>query len=50
MQARADARGQTDSVDTATVGDARRAVGWNARWKRNRDGRVAPEEGTHYLL
>ena len=30
--------------------DARRAEGWNVRWKRNGDGRVAPLGRTRYFL
>ena len=37
-------------LDGTTVEDARRAEGWNVRWKRNADGRVAPKGRTRYFL
>ena len=43
-------RGQTDSVDRATVEDARCAEGWSVRREPNRDGRVAPKGRTRYFL
>ena len=49
-QSIADVRGQTDSVDSATVEDAQRTEEWSARWKRNADGRVAPKGRTRYFL
>jgi hypothetical protein len=32
------------------VGDERHAEVQIVGWKRNKDGRVAPKRGTHYLL
>jgi hypothetical protein len=37
-------------LDRAMVEDAQRAEGWGVRWKRNRDGRVAPKGRTRYFL
>ena len=50
MQSQADAAEKQIQLDGTTVEDVRRAEESSVRWKRNGDGRIAPEGRTLYFL